>query len=153
VPRQDSARQQFELARQNPSLEAGWRAVLENYPNDLFYRPRAEFEIAWICLAEGRNDEAEVLFKSLASYSEIDSNARAAGLAGLSIILSLKNEHARSQELMLQVIPLARERMLDPRLRTPLTKAAERNREALKSQTSPDWDKIFEEADTRRNGG
>jgi serine/threonine-protein kinase len=143
VPRKGSAAEQYRFAAALKTNEAAWKAVIENYPNEPFYKLRADLELALLYLKDGRRPgDAAAIFKELATY-DYEPTSQAAGLAGLATVLSLQRQAEESQRILQQLQPLRGR--LDGRMLDLVRRDLARNQEALKSQEAKDLQKLFEQ--------
>jgi serine/threonine-protein kinase len=97
----DSAKAQFDLARQLRSDEEAWKAVIDNFPNDRTYVPQAKEHLAVLYLQSRRLEDAKKQFDDLQAMGRENASAKAAGIAGNAIIASLQGNYQESQRLIL----------------------------------------------------
>jgi serine/threonine-protein kinase len=143
VPRLDTAAQQSMYASLVKTVE-GWKAVLVNYPNDRYYANEARREIGMLYLHEGAEDKALEQFDELARLRDnTDAEFRAFGLAGQAVVLSLQQEHAKSNGKIAELVPLMEK--LDQRMLQMLRDVMRENDRVLKRQTDEQWEKLFQE--------
>jgi serine/threonine protein kinase len=105
VAAQESAKLQYNwatsLARISPAQEQqqAWQSVLEHFPNDAVYTPRAKLQLAWLALRQQQNDMAMEYFGELSELGDSDAKLRSVGLAGEFIVLSLDEDQRAAQRL------------------------------------------------------
>jgi serine/threonine-protein kinase len=142
APHKPTAAAQYQYAAVLKTNEAAWRAVIENYPSERFYKLRAELNLAVLLLIDKRFDEAKSIFTELSTYY-YEPKYEAAGLAGLAAVLSAQNQAEESQKFFQQLAPL-RDRLDDPRMIEFVRRSLEHNEHMLKSQDSEKLKKLFE---------
>jgi len=126
VPRQEDVVKQFYFAAMVNS-EAAWKAVEEYFPDKKLQVRRARQQLALYYLGKRRLKEAEVIFGQFAAVGEIETEAKATGLAGLAIIRSLEKNYKESQEIISNRLnPGLRER-LDPDMERLVKETITRN--------------------------
>jgi hypothetical protein len=108
----DTARRQFVVALA-ANNEAWYQSVIDNFPNDRAYVPRAKQELAWLYLTEKRQQDALKLFEELAQSDEIES--KAFGLAGQSFVLTMQGDHLPAAQALME-LPALRDRRVDRRV-------------------------------------
>jgi len=141
IPRQQTAAEQYSKALLFEDEES-LRAVIEYFPNDLFYRNAAEYRLGLWALRERRHDEAEQFFEKLRNGASADRLNRARGIGGLAILASLRGDHKESQRMLVfELEPLAAE--VDSELSRLLVSAIEANRQALGSQVAVGYENRF----------
>jgi serine/threonine-protein kinase len=147
IRKQDSAKAQYDLARQLHSDEEAWRAVIANFPNDRTYVPQAQEHLAVLCLQSRRLDEAKRLFDDLAAMGRENASAAAAGIAGKAIIASLQGNYKESQRLIVSELgDLAHRRdQLPEDLWFLLSRAGRENSQHLGEEAKKQLKELFEE--------
>ncbi|MBS0262332.1 MAG: serine/threonine protein kinase [Planctomycetes bacterium] len=173
VPRKETAAgQYFYAVQQKDNIEA-WQAVVENFPgsNDRLFRNYAEQQIAMLCLAKRRYDEAQSIFDQFAEFNE--PQFRAFGLAGQAMLQNLAGDYQRSQQIVDKLRspvrpsgvgednagkgettarPVVFYDLLDDKMRSAVMETMHRNIEKLNQQMSQEWDEIFKKQDQTFNG-
>ncbi|MCH7990346.1 MAG: serine/threonine protein kinase [Planctomycetes bacterium] len=87
--------------------EASWRAVIDNFPDDITYTPKAMIQLAFLLLDNGRYNEADELFTRIAQLGENDNFLKAHALVGKAVIASLKGDYKTSDKIIvLELVPL-----------------------------------------------
>jgi hypothetical protein len=133
------------------------------------FRQYAEQHLATLFLAKRRYDEAQAIFDEFAKFGESEPQFRAFGLAGQAVLLNLRGEYQRSQQVLdrLQSPVTANSvaanggpghpegerdaarrqpvlfELLDDKMRQAATDAMHRNIEQLNQQMSQEWNDIF----------
>ena len=135
----DTARELFTAAQfQSIDSEAGYRGVIDHFPKDRYFVPRAKQELAWLYLTQGRRDEALVLFEELAASDEAES--RAFGLAGQGIALTLQGDYPHAAQALAQLPELRGK--IDRRMFPLIQKATGTNQKHLSEQTRGDLEEL-----------
>jgi serine/threonine-protein kinase len=148
VPHQETASDQYAYAVERPEDEAAWKAVIDYFPNDGFYTPRAMIDLGLMYLRDQRLNDAQRLFHRLSSYPDTDAPWRAAGLAGEAAVASLQDDVISSQEFLTQLIPLRQH--LGTRMETLAKETATRNFKKSESKADEDIGKLFETPTKKR---
>ena len=148
IPHQETASDQYAYAVERPEDEAAWKAVIDYFPNDGFYTPRAMIDLGLMYLRDQRLNDAQRLFHRLSSYPDTDAPWRAAGLAGEAAVSSLQDDVASSQEFLTQLIPLRSH--LGARMETLVKETASRNFKKSESKADEDIGKLFETPTKKR---
>jgi len=140
----DTARELFTAAQfQSIDSEVGYRGVIDHFPKDRYFVPRAKQELAWLYLTKGRRDEALVLFEELAASDEAES--RAFGLAGQGIVLTLQGDYSRAAQALAQLpVPELRGK-IDRRMFPLIQRAMGKNQKHLSKQTRGDLEELIKQ--------
>jgi eukaryotic-like serine/threonine-protein kinase len=97
IPEKKSPMTQFLLAVKLRDSEDAWKAVITNFPEDEFYKSRAQIRLGLILISESRYVEARAVFQKL-----IDSNQAVSlvnGYAGLLALESIRGNARKSQDI------------------------------------------------------
>jgi eukaryotic-like serine/threonine-protein kinase len=138
----DTARELFTAAQfQTIDSEAGYRGVIEHFPKDRYFVPRAKQELAWLYLTKGRRDEALALFEELAVSDEAES--RAFGLAGEGVILTLQGDYPHAAQALAQLPGLRGK--IDRRMFPLIQRAIVNNQKHLSEQTRDDLEELIKQ--------
>jgi len=147
VRKLESAKAQFDLAKQLHSDEEAWRAVLEYFPEDRIYVPQAKEQLGVYYLQNRRLDEAKPLFDELEAMGRENAAAKAAGIAGNAVIASLQGNYKESQRLIVSDLgDLSKRRdELSEDLLFLLRGAARTNSQALGEEAKKQLKELFED--------
>lgn len=135
IDKQPSAQGQFLFAAFANPPELGYRAVLEHYPDNDYWRRRAEQELALIYLRGDDYAKAGRVFDQLATAA--DDEFRGFGLAGQCVLLSLSGKRQPSIEKLAELAPLAGR--IDPRMQQIVRRVVQENRQALGREKNEEW--------------
>lgn len=140
IPRQTSAREQFFAAQvQLADREAWLQSVIEYFPADEYYAPRAQQELVRLYFQENRFDEAAPLCAALAERKAPGDEAfRAFGLAGECVVLTSEDRLAEAARRLAELLPIREH--LDPRMGRLMSYVLSANRKALDDQAAGAWD-------------
>ncbi|HLJ11876.1 MAG TPA: protein kinase [Planctomycetaceae bacterium] len=164
VPRKTSAASQYFYALTLKNDIPAWQAVVDYFPGpeDRLFRYYAEQQLATLLLAKSRYDEAQEIFDRFAQFGESERQWRAFGLAGQAILLNLRGEYKRSQQVLDSLQSPVRSAgpdasdqrdsahrqvvlfdLLDDKMRAAVAKTIHRNLEKINQEMSQEWDEIF----------
>jgi serine/threonine protein kinase len=103
----ETALEQYSAAIIDVDNEASWRAVIDNFRDDIIYTPKAMIQLAFLLLDDGRYNDADELFTNLAQLGENDNFLKLHALAGKAIIASLRGDYKSSDKIIaLDLVPL-----------------------------------------------
>lgn len=97
VPRQKTATLQYFLAMKNKNNEDAWKAVINEYPENDFTKPRAQIRLGLLLRKPDRFAEASTIFQELVNSDQ--EKYQTNGYAGLMILESLKGNFSGSQNI------------------------------------------------------
>ena len=148
VPKYDTIFGQWLHASQLGTEEA-WRAVIEYFPDKVYWTSRAKMRLAQIYLREDRLDEALQLFQELAAMGNSEPELRAFGLAGIAGVYVLQKQYREAADTLNQLWPI-RDHLRDPLMRRLVDYAITTTREKLGPITAQEWDSWLK---SLQNGG
>ncbi|MCH7688272.1 MAG: protein kinase [Planctomycetes bacterium] len=130
----DTAEEQYAAAIIDVDNEASWRAIIDNFPDDITYTPKAMIQLAFLLLNDGRYNQADELFTRIAQLGENDNFLKAHALAGKAIIASLKGDYKSSDKIIvLDLLPLLKkgqsQDLLNSKARQLILETNRKNRE------------------------
>ncbi len=137
IPKQETVGAQWLYANQLGTEEA-WRAVIEYFPDKLYWGYRAKQHLARIYLKEDDDQQAMALFKEFALLGDTEEELRAFGLAGQCWLLTKQGQYRQSAEVLGELLPI-RSQLRDSLLRQMLNYAIRQNRSALGPLTVQEW--------------
>ena len=139
VPRQNSAEDQYDLARMHSTDREAWLKSVEKYfPKNREYVQRANKELAFYYLQNGRDNEAYLLFAELAESPE--PQHRAFGLAGTSFVLSKDGDYDKALNALAELGPLRKELEVEPRMLPLVQVALTEVRKQRGQETALEWE-------------
>ncbi len=151
IPHYDTAREQFTRAQfQSTDSEAWYQSVIDNFPNDRYFVPRAKQELAWFYLTTDRPKDALKLFEELGKSDEIESQAF--GLAGQGLVLTMQGDHAQAADV-LQNLPSLRDRRVDRRVGRMIEQAIRMNRRHLSEKAQADLEELIKQMPSEEDFG
>jgi tRNA A-37 threonylcarbamoyl transferase component Bud32 len=107
VQKRQNVVDQYSQALIDVDNEASWRAVIDNFPDDTIYRPKAMIQLAFLLLDDSRYNEAADFFTRINQLGENDNFLKLHALAGKAVIASLKGDYKSSDKLIhLDLVPL-----------------------------------------------
>ena len=107
IRKRNTAGEQYAAALIDVDNEASWRAVINNFSDDIHYTPRAMIQLAFLLLDDGRYNEADEWFTKIAQLGENDNFLLLHALAGKAVIASLKGDYKSSDKIIvLDLLPL-----------------------------------------------
>lgn len=138
VPKYDTIFGQWLHASQLGTEEA-WRAVIEYFPDKVYWTSRAKMRLAQIYLREDRLEEALQLFQELADNGDSEPELRAFGLAGMAGVYVLEKKYHEAASALNQLWPI-RDHLRDPLMRRLVDYAITTTREKLGPMPAQEWD-------------
>jgi serine/threonine-protein kinase len=153
IPRYNTAREQFTRAQfQSTDSEAWYQSVIDNFPGDRYFVPRAKQELAWLYLTSDRRKDALKLFTELGKSDEIESQAF--GLAGQALVLTRQGQHAQAaQALALLNLPSLRDRRVDRRVYGMIELAIRTNRRHLSEKVQAELEDLIKQRPSEEDFG
>ena len=134
------------MLRQLAEDRDGWKAVLEHYPHDQYHANEARRELGMLYLQQGAEDKALQQFDALAGLrDDTDAEFRAFGLAGQAVVLSLKEEHAKSNAQACGIVAHDGQTRSIRACCKSVRDVVRENDLVLKRQTDEQWEKLFQE--------
>jgi predicted Ser/Thr protein kinase len=143
IPRQATPEAQFlyaELTSDPGRAELAYRAVREYFPQAVFQVRAADQELAMIYLRRDDLKSALKLFESFADADDVDSEYKAFGLAGQSVVYSLQGRHQESVETLSELSPLRDRLAGQPQMQELLRQVIPRSRQAMNREADKQWD-------------
>jgi len=141
VERKVTAEAQYLLASWSGNTEEAWRAVIDYFPNDKTYTPRAKQQLARLYLQRDDYARALTYFDEFAAYDAVEAEYRAFGLGGRVVVYSVQGQPQESNRVLVDLKPL-RDR-LDRKLAEQVVTAVKKNQAALKLGDADEWEQWF----------
>lgn len=139
IPKRATANEQFLGAQlQLTNREAWLESVLEYFPDDRYYVPRAKQELVRLYLQQHRENEALKLCAQLAALGPSEKEFYAFGTAGQAIAYTSLGQLDRAAEAMAELYPVRNN--LDAQMARLMDYPIRANRKAMTQRSSQDWD-------------
>jgi eukaryotic-like serine/threonine-protein kinase len=145
VPKEKSIERQCFRAIQF-NTEPAWQSVVDYTPENEYYKLRAEQQLAMIYLRKGDTDRAMDIFEKCADYGsdrKLDQELQAFGLAGQSIVLTIRGKYADSNTVMERLAPVY-DKLTSNRMKMLVRSAKKKNDSILRQQTQQEWEKVIQ---------
>lgn len=134
---------------------AAWQAVVEYFPEEVYYVRRAKKQLAWLALMDGRDQEAMKLLRELASLDASEPELRAFGLAGQYWLFVKQERFSEAAAVLDALLPLQNE-LEDPAMRQlfrhALQETLERSRLLPGAGVADKWKQWLEAQTSESNG-
>ncbi|QDT96694.1 serine/threonine protein kinase [Gimesia aquarii] len=146
IPKEKSAMTQYFLAVRLVNSEYAWKAVITNFPDDEFYKSRAQIRLGLLLIREGRYGDAKKIFQELIDSGQSVSTI-VNGYAGLMALESIGGDAQKSQEIWnLQVENPLRDPdiELDTEMVEYVSRALRNNQSVLGIDNGKELDEIFD---------
>jgi serine/threonine-protein kinase len=105
IPRHETAESQY-LYAMMLGTEQGWQSVPYYFGEANLYARRAQEQLALLYLRERDYARAMALFEKFASYSDVEVELKAFGLAGAAIVLNREKRFNESAARLAELFPL-----------------------------------------------
>lgn len=140
IPNEENASKQFFLATRLSESEDAWQAVINNFPDNEIYTPKAKIRLGVLLIRPGRYEEAKAIFQELVNSGQAGQVTN--GYAGLLALESLNGNARKSQDIWELFV---KEHMndLDSELREIVRLALIRNQNSPEIEKK-DYKKLFE---------
>jgi serine/threonine-protein kinase len=97
IPPKDTVEEQVFHAFQAGGTEAAWRAVIDNFPENTYYRDVAHRRLALIYLDEAKYDQALEIFEDFINAPASEPEKQAFGHAGKVLLFNDQDQFEESQ--------------------------------------------------------
>lgn len=147
IPKEKSAMTQYFLAVRLGNSEHAWKAVISNFPDDEFYKSRAQIRLGLLLIRDRRYEDAKKIFQELIDSGQSVSMVN--GYAGLMALESIGGYAQKSQEIWklqveIHLINLDTEDIqLDTEMVDYVSRALRNNQIVLGIDNGKELDKIF----------
>jgi serine/threonine-protein kinase len=122
--------------------EEAWQAVINNFPDRLYFVYRAKQQLARMYIHDDRLDEAMSIFRELAALEDTEAELQAYGLAGQCGVLSRQGKYHDSAQVLGELWPI-RSQLKDPWMKQFLEYAVRTDHRKLGGD--PNWKDWFNE--------
>ncbi|QDT51746.1 Serine/threonine-protein kinase PrkC [Symmachiella dynata] len=114
VRRLDTVQEQVFYALKLGKSEPAWKAVIENFPDELYYHDLANRRLALLYLDEAKYSEAEAIFKDFIEAPASEPEKQAFGHAGKVLLFNEQGQFEESlQEFLKYLAPSESKSMVD----------------------------------------
>jgi serine/threonine-protein kinase len=110
--------------------EDAWKSIKKYYPDKRYFVDRANQQLAFLYLKDGRYDNAMDIFEKFINLGDDERELRAFGLAGKCVALSSQGKYRESGEILNEFLQIG-DKLNSPQMDRYLQEAIIRNRSQL----------------------